>query len=132
MNLWARYSINIYESELTGIIVVCMCVRMCMCAQMSSIGSWEELVLALVNSCGVHLSPMNLVDSEALDRLGYLESCQGQNRDVMVVHMDLLPSSHSRLSTWAASQQFICFLLPNAATGTFFPDSASDLKVQIN
>lgn len=52
--------------------------------------------------------------------LGALGASRDKTGAITVVHRHSLPTSNSVLSTRAASQQFICFLLPTAVRGTVF------------
>lgn len=116
-SLGERYLVNIYWSELTGLIFL----SVCMYAHVGSVGSRKELALAVVNSCAAPLSPSEPCECWGSGQTWGFEELPGTKlRDVTVVHRDLFSSSNSKLNTRAASQQFICFLLPNAATETFF------------
>lgn len=134
VNIWARYLTNIYWSKLTRIIFLWVYMNEYM--DVGSVGSREELVF----STGKLLYYFFLFQWTLwilkiwIDFRGWrasrdkAEGCHGCSQR-------LIP----QLQIWAehrgASQQFICFLLPNVVTGTFFPrfpDSACYLEVQIN
>ena len=128
VNLWAIFSKNIYCNELVGSsFCVCVCV-LCLWAALDLRKNWPWSL------CCFLLSKWTLWILRIRIDLGGWRVSRDKPEGHQGCSQRTILGSNSMLSPRAASQQFICSLQPMqcAVTGTFPPDSACCLEVQIN